>query len=114
MPKNRSSANQVPELSAPGHAIIQASVAAPENFIQRPGAAAGGGEIQEHEAVEHRGFAAVRQWIQAVGRMCHEIREGHLAGEDEGHWPGEQAENISVLPPISSTPARPKSENNGT
>src|SRR4051812_43917991 len=55
--------------------------------VDAPRAGAGGGEIEEHEAVEHRGVAAVQHRPEILRRVAHEIGERHLARQDERHRP---------------------------
>ena len=65
---------------------------APDRAVQRPGAGAGSGEVEEDEAVQDRALAAVQHREEAARRVRHEVADRHLAGEQEGDRPGEQAE----------------------
>ena len=63
----------------------------PRGPVDAPGARTGEHEQQEHEAVEDGGIAAVQDGIGALGSVEHPIGDRHLAREEEGHRPGEQA-----------------------
>src|SRR5713226_3067143 len=64
-----------------------------DNPVKAPHTAAGDGEIEENKAVDHRQLALIQQREKAARCMGHEVGDGHLAGEDEGYRPDEQAEN---------------------
>jgi hypothetical protein len=60
--------------------------------VDAPGAAAGDGEIQEDEAIEDGRVATVEYGEKTARGVRHEIGEGHFTRQDEGHRPGEQAD----------------------
>src|SRR5260370_734104 len=60
--------------------------------VEAPGAAAGEGKIEEDEAVEDRGIAAIEDREEIDRRVRHEIGDRHVARQDEGNRPREQAE----------------------
>src|SRR2546430_5457100 len=66
--------------------------------IEAPGPGASRGVIKEGEAVEDRGRALVQDGPEAVARMPDEIRERHLAGQDERHRSSEEAEEEECAP----------------
>ena len=75
--------------AGPGPARDSAVASVP---VDRPGSRAGGGEIEEDEAVERRALAAVERRKEASREMGYEIGGGHIARQNEGGWPGEKAE----------------------
>src|SRR5690606_15801552 len=72
-------------------------VGAPEP-VERPGAAAGGEEVEEDERVERSQFAAVEDREEAARSVGVEVGNRRHAGQDEGHRPREQAENDEYAP----------------
>src|SRR5438132_4467901 len=60
--------------------------------VDAPGAASGNRQVQKHKAVEHSQLAHVEYWPKPAGRVLHEVGGHHLARENEGHRPGEQAD----------------------
>ena len=61
--------------------------------VDADGAGAGGGEVEKDEAEQDGGVAAVQGGKEALWKMRHEVGDGHVAGEQEGHRAGEQAED---------------------
>src|SRR5205814_668451 len=60
--------------------------------IQAPGPGPRGGEIEPDEKEEEGGVSRIEHRPEAVGRVAQEIRDRHLARENEGHRPGEQSD----------------------
>jgi hypothetical protein len=50
-------------------------------------------EVEEDEAEQHRGLALVRHRPEPPGHVSHEVGDSHLAGQDERHGPGEEADH---------------------
>src|SRR5260221_166136 len=61
--------------------------------VEAPGAAAGGREIEEDEAIEDGRVAAVGDREEAVRRGRHEIGDRHVAAEDEADRAGEETDD---------------------
>src|SRR5256885_8819876 len=62
--------------------------------IQAPWPRPGGGDVEPNEAEQDGGMPLVQHRPKAMWRMAQEIRDGHLARDDEGDRPGEQSEQI--------------------
>jgi hypothetical protein len=60
--------------------------------IQAPRTPSCRGEIEEGEAPEYGEIATRRNGPESLWRVNHEIGYCHLAGEDEGDWPGKEAQ----------------------
>src|SRR5438874_3981819 len=60
--------------------------------IQAPWPRPGGGDVEPNEAEQDGGMPLVQHRPKAMWRMAQEIRDGHLARDDEGDRPGEQSE----------------------
>src|SRR5688572_7926878 len=60
--------------------------------IETPGARPGGGQEQPEEAEEHDDLAPVQDGPEAPRRMRDEVGDRHLAGQEKGDRPGEQAQ----------------------
>src|SRR4051812_49892469 len=65
---------------------------APEQRVEAVVAASLGRDEQEDEAEQDGGYPLVLQGPGAVPRLELPVRDRHLAGEDEGDRPGEEAE----------------------
>src|SRR5262249_46488910 len=63
-----------------------------EDMIQTPRARSCRREIKEEETEDHRNFATVQHRKDATRPMRAEIRNGHLAGEDECGGFGEESD----------------------
>src|SRR6266516_4083296 len=59
--------------------------------IQAPGPRPRGGEIEPDKAEQDSGVSLIEHRPEAVWRVTQEIRDGHLARQNEGHRPGEQS-----------------------
>src|SRR6059036_3435919 len=78
---------------ASGPSTIDRSSGLPPPFgIQAPWPRPGGGEIEPDKAEQNGGMPLIQHRPKALRRVAQEIRDGHLAREDEGHRPGEQSE----------------------
>src|SRR5438309_1821560 len=60
--------------------------------IQAPWPRPGGGDVEPNKAEQDGGMPLVQHRPKAMWRMAQEIRDGHLARDDEGDRPGEQSE----------------------
>src|SRR6266705_1903001 len=60
--------------------------------IQAPWPRPGGREIEPNKAEHDGGMPLVQHRPKAMWRVAQEIRDGHLARDDESHWPGEEPE----------------------
>src|SRR6266550_5418452 len=60
--------------------------------IQAPGPRPGGGEIEPDEAEQDSWVSLIEHRPEAVWRVTQEIRDGHLARQNEGHRSGEQSD----------------------
>src|SRR4029450_6441461 len=60
--------------------------------VEAPRARAGRRDAEPGEAEEHRRLTAIDERPKAARRMTHEVGRGHFPREDEGHRPGEEAE----------------------
>src|SRR6185437_12109227 len=65
---------------------------APAFGIQAPRPRARGGEIEPDEAEQDGGVPLIEHRPKTVWRVAYEVRHRNLARDDEGHRPGEQAE----------------------
>src|SRR3954469_22482302 len=61
--------------------------------IQTPRPPAREGEIEEDEAIEDGGVAAVKDREEPARRVAHPVGDRHLAREQERHWTREQAKH---------------------
>src|SRR5262249_48729312 len=83
--------NEVPakiahvSVSAPAHEACDARVDAPRS-------GAGEREVEKKEGEEQRGRAVVDGRERRLREVHLEVRQGHLAGEDERHWTRQQAQ----------------------
>lgn len=64
-----------------------------QEMIEAEPAAPDRGEHQEHEAVQHRELAHVHDGEEPALRMHREVRDRHLARQQECHDAGEEAEH---------------------
>src|SRR5882762_3635422 len=60
--------------------------------IQAPGPRPGGGDVEPDKAEQDGGMPLIQHRPKALWRVAQEIRDGHLARDNEGHGPGEQSE----------------------
>src|SRR5205814_478633 len=60
--------------------------------IQAPGPGPRGGEVEPGEAEQDGGVSLIEHRPEAVWRVAQEIRDGHLARQNERHRPGEQSD----------------------
>src|SRR6267378_3082659 len=60
--------------------------------IQAPWPRPGGGDIEPNKTEQDGGMPLIEHRPKALWRVAQEIRDGHLACEDEGHRPGEQSD----------------------
>src|SRR5438093_1905725 len=72
--------------------IDRSSGLPPPLGIQAPRPRPGGGEIEPDKAEQDGGVPLIEHRPKALGRVAQEIRDGHLAREDEGHRPSEQSD----------------------
>src|SRR3954452_13036445 len=56
--------------------------------IEAPGAGAGSGEIEEEKAEHDRRMALIENRPESLRSVTLEVGNGHLAGEEKGHWAG--------------------------
>src|SRR6266550_7979446 len=66
--------------------------------IQAPGPRPGGGEIEPDEAEQDGRVPLVQHRPKALWRVAVEIRDGHLACDDEGDWSREEAQQQQETP----------------
>src|SRR5215207_9101648 len=59
--------------------------------VEAPQTGAGRGEIQEQEAEQHRWMSLIEHRPEPLGGMSLEVRDRHFPGQEEGHWPGVEA-----------------------
>src|SRR5205807_5102282 len=76
--------------------------------VQAPWARPDEGQIQEDEAVERRGVAAVQNREERSGRVHHKVADRHLAREQEGNGPGEQAKQYEQAAEEFENPGNPQ------
>src|SRR5712691_9895945 len=72
--------------------IDRSSGLPPALGIQAPWPRPGGGDIEPDKAEHDGGMPLVEQRPEAMWRVAHEVRDGHLARDDEGDRAGEQSE----------------------
>src|SRR5439155_2831547 len=78
---------------ASGPSTMDRSSGLPPAFgIQAPWPRPGGREIEPNKAEHDGGMPLVQHRPKAMWRVAQEIRDGHLARDDESHWPGEEPE----------------------
>ena len=94
-------------------AAVEGGDAAAER-VEAQRAGAGEDEIEEDEAVEDRGVAAVQEREEALRRVGEEIGDGHLAGKHEGDRAGEEAEGEKRAAEELEHAGEPGSENSAT
>src|SRR5512135_679793 len=85
----RRSYRRAPGASSGGRGLTTASA----QRVQAPRSGTGGREVEPQEAVEHGGHPAVQVWPEAARGVELEVRDGHLAGQDEGDGAREEAED---------------------
>ena len=73
-------------------------------LVDAPLAAAGHEEIKEDETVENGQLAPVELRKEASRRVRVKVSDRHVAGEDEGDRPGEQADQVRMPPTSSKIP----------
>src|SRR5215207_6987465 len=86
------SSPSAPETGEEAAARARVAALAAYQGVKAPGSWAGEHQIQEHKAVQDGGVAPVEHRKQVARRMRHPVRDRHLAREQEGDRPGEQAE----------------------
>jgi hypothetical protein len=59
-------------------------------MINAPLTTAGRCEIEKSEAIHDGQFASIQERKEASWRMRYEVRDGHVAREDERNWTSEQ------------------------
>src|SRR5438067_7949228 len=72
--------------------IERSSGLLPAPGIQAPGPRPRGGEIEPDEAEQDGGVSLIEHRPKALWGVAQEIRDRHLARENEGHRPGEQSD----------------------
>jgi len=81
-----------PPSARSGTAREAAPAASLPNLIDAPLPAPGGGQVQEHEAIERGQLTGVQDREDASRGVRHPVGDGHLPGQEEGHRPGEETE----------------------
>ena len=78
-------------LSGPARSELRLAAASP-CAVETPYSAASDKEIKEDKTINDCQLAAIKQRKKAAWRMRHEISDRHVASQNEGDRPGEQAE----------------------
>jgi hypothetical protein len=66
--------------------------AVPKGAVHTDGARSGSEKVEKHEAVKDGKFAAVLNGPKAMRGVLTEVSYCHFSAQDEGDWPGEQAD----------------------